>query len=153
MPDETYESDGERMMNLYSAYIWVSQSRIAENKKERRTTDISYRVFSNDIVLGDGEFESFNFELFAGPKEAGLLKQYQLKDVRSFGWFAFISKPLCGLLRLFYGMFSLIGLGSYGLAIILLTVIVRSLMIPISRKAALNAQMMQKLAPQMKDYC
>ncbi len=48
-------------------------------------------------------------------------------------------------------MFSLIGLGSYGLAIILLTVLVRSMMIPISRKAALNAQMMQKLAPQMKE--
>ncbi len=151
LPDESYEADGERLMDLYSAYVWVCQSRIAEKKRERRTTDISYRLFSNDIVLSDGQTESFNFELFAGPKEPKLLKQYKLKDVRSFGWFAFVSKPLCWLLRLFYGMFSLIGLGSYGLAIILLTVIVRSLMIPISRKAALNAQMMQKLAPQMKE--
>ena len=152
LPDESYETeDGNRTMDVYSAYVWVAQDRLAKVKRERRTTDISYRLFSQDIVLSDGQTESFNFELFAGPKEPGLLKQYNLKDVRSFGWFAFISKPLCGLLRLFYGMFSMIGLGSYGLAIILLTVLVRSAMIPISRKAALNAQMMQKLAPQMKE--
>ena len=40
---------------------------------------------------------------------------------------------------------------SYGLAIIMLTVMVRCLMIPMSRKAALNAQMMQHLQPQMKE--
>jgi YidC/Oxa1 family membrane protein insertase len=39
---------------------------------------------------------------------------------------------------------------NYGLAIILLTVLVRSAMMPLSRKAAKNAQMMQELAPEMK---
>ncbi|MEC7109861.1 MAG: membrane protein insertase YidC, partial [Planctomycetota bacterium] len=40
--------------------------------------------------------------------------------------------------------------GNYGIAIIMLTILVRAAMIPISRKAALNAQMMQHLQPEMK---
>ena len=39
---------------------------------------------------------------------------------------------------------------NYGLAIILLTVLVRGAMFPIGRKAALNAQKMQELAPEIK---
>jgi YidC/Oxa1 family membrane protein insertase len=70
-----------------------------------------------------------------------------LQDNRSFGWFAWFSKPLCWLLHVLYRLTFQI---SYGIPIILLTVIVRSLMIPISRKAALNAQMMQHLQPEIK---
>ncbi len=88
------------------------------------------------------------FEIFCGPKEADLLDQYGLDDNRSFGWFAWCSKPLMSLLHFFYNITFQF---SYGLAIIMLTVLVRSLMIPISRKAALNAQMMQHLQPQMKE--
>jgi len=39
---------------------------------------------------------------------------------------------------------------NYGLAIIMLTLVVRMCMVPISRKAAKNAQMMQYLQPEMK---
>jgi YidC/Oxa1 family membrane protein insertase len=89
-----------------------------------------------------------SFEIFAGPKEPDLLAEYGLSDTRTFGWFAAFSKPLILTLHWLYRLtFS----WSYGLAIVLLTVIVRCCMIPISRKAALNAQMMQYLAPQMKE--
>jgi YidC/Oxa1 family membrane protein insertase len=40
--------------------------------------------------------------------------------------------------------------GNYGLAIIMLTVLVRSCMFPLSRKQALSAQKMQLLQPEMK---
>ena len=49
------------------------------------------------------------------------------------------------LLHLFYAI-----VHNYGLAIILLTVLVRGAMFPIGRKAALNAQKMQELAPEIK---
>jgi YidC/Oxa1 family membrane protein insertase len=57
-----------------------------------------------------------------------------------------IAKPLSWVLH----FFASIPLVNYGLAIILLTVLVRSAMTPLSRKAAKNAQMMQELAPEMK---
>jgi len=41
-------------------------------------------------------------------------------------------------------------IGNYAIAIIMLTVLVRGCMFPVSRKAAKNAAMMQELAPEMK---
>ena len=89
-----------------------------------------------------------NFEVFCGPKEITVLKQYGLQDARTFAWFSWCSMVLLTLLHFFYT----ITFGwSYGLAIVMLTILVRCIMIPFSRKAALNAQMMQHLAPQMKE--
>lgn len=85
------------------------------------------------------------FHLFAGPKRPELLATYALDDTVSFGWFGMFSLPLLWLLHTFYYL-----IGNYALAIILLTVVVRLLMMPISRKAVINAQMMQALAPEMK---
>lgn len=82
--------------------------------------------------------------LFAGPKKPEILDQYGLGDCIYYGWFAAFSKILSGLLHW------LVNVGNYALAIILLTVIVRGGMFPLSRKAAVNAQKMQELAPEMK---
>jgi len=57
-----------------------------------------------------------------------------------------VARPLSMILH----WFEWLPLVNYGLAVILLTVLVRSCMIPLSRKATKNAQMMQKLAPEMK---
>lgn len=138
----------------YSAF-GLTASKLGENKSERRRlTDISYVLYSNGIELepwDDGNPDAAyteSWEIFAGPKDPAVLEKYGLSDTRTFGWFAAFSKPLIWLLHLLYKLtFS----WSYGLAIVLLTVIVRICMIPISRKAALNAQMMQYLAPQMKE--
>jgi YidC/Oxa1 family membrane protein insertase len=82
--------------------------------------------------------------LFAGPKQPDLLEQYALSDCIYYGWFSAFAKILASLLHL------LSGVGNYAVAIILLTIIVRGGMFPLSRKAALNAQKMQELAPEMK---
>ena len=63
----------------------------------------------------------------------------------TYGWFKWIAKPLIKILDFFYGIF-----GNFGIAIILLTVMVRGGMFPLGRQQALNAQKMQELAPEMK---
>ena len=133
----------------------VTAAKLDEVKRRRRRlTDVSFVVYSEPIALEP--FDEANpdsayhesFEIFAGPKDPEILEQYGLSSIRTFGWFALFSKPLIWLLHLLYNL----TFGwSFGLAIVLLTVIVRCCMIPISRKAALNAQMMQYLAPQMKE--
>ncbi len=145
---------GEQPLDCFSAYA-TTASRIDENDKQRarKLTDVNFVVYSNPIdvspweaTTGAGAWKR-QFQIFAGPKDPEVLDRYGLGDARTFGWFAMFSKPLIGLLHLLYRMtFSI----SYGIAIVLLTVIVRSLMIPISRKAALNAQMMQHLSPEIK---
>ncbi len=95
-----------------------------------------------------GESYKQSFDIFCGPKKIEVLEQYQLTNARKFGWFGWCSMILLQVLHLFYWFTFKT---SYGLAIILLTVLVRCIMIPFSRKAALNAQMMQHLSPQIKE--
>ena len=95
-----------------------------------------------------GESYQQSFDLFCGPKDIEALQHYGLSDTRTFGWFGWCSMVLLQVLHFFYWITFKT---SYGLAIIMLTVMVRMLMIPFSRKAALNAQMMQHLSPQVKE--
>jgi YidC/Oxa1 family membrane protein insertase len=111
-----------------------------------KTTNTTFRLISPDRTLEPGQFYAQQFTVFAGPKVPSLLEQYGLSEFIAYGWFWMIAQPLSWLLHLFASL----PLVNYGLAIILLTVLVRSAMMPLSRKAAKNAQMMQELAPEMK---
>ena len=121
------------------------------NKKLRKKVDVTFRMTSDSIEVPvysasdpNSSYRLAN-RVFAGPKEPQLLKEYGLQDAISYGWFAFFSKPLIWVLHAFYFI-----VRNYGLAIILLTVLVRACMMPISWKAVRNAQMMQILQPEMK---
>ncbi|MCU0959001.1 MAG: YidC/Oxa1 family insertase periplasmic-domain containing protein [Pirellulaceae bacterium] len=110
-----------------------------------RTLDTTFRFVSPPEVLEAGQTVTHAYHLFLGPKAPALLDQYGLGDIIEYGWFGWIAKPLSSLLHLFYAL-----VHNYGLAIILLTVLVRGAMFPIGRKAARNAQIMQELAPEIK---
>ena len=131
----------------YSALADIVNVEVPDNAREKKLIDCTFKLFKN-LNLAAGQSYEQQFQIFAGPKEQAILETYGLDDARSFGWFAIFSKPLCWLLHVFYYATGQIG---YGIPIILLTVLVRSLMIPISRRAAINAQMMQYLQPQMKE--
>ena len=96
-----------------------------------------------ETIPGGGSLRQ-ELQLFAGPKQPELLEQYDLEQAIYYGWFAPLARILASLLHF------LSGVGNYAVAIILLTLIVRALMFPLSRKAAINAQKMQELAPEMK---
>ena len=89
------------------------------------------------------------YKLFAGPKRKGLLEneQYHLGGLLYYGWpiFAFFAVPLTMFLHGFYAVTY-----NYGLAIILLTFLVRGCMFPISRKQALSSIKMQTIQPELK---
>ena len=119
---------------------------LPDNAKLKRLVDCTCLMYEDFEVPAGGSIKR-TFEVFSGPKDHDALIHYGLDDNRAFGWFWWCSKPLLWVLNMLYLLtFSV----SYGLPIILLTIMVRILMIPFSRKAALNAQMMQALQPQMK---
>lgn len=115
-------------------------------KAVSKTTNVSCRLISQTHDIPAGETLVERYLVFAGPKQPALLQAYDLERCIEYGWFRTIAKFLAWILHAFE---SLPGV-NFGLAIILLTVVVRSAMIPLSRKAARNAQMMQELAPEMK---
>ena len=97
----------------------------------------------------DGPPLRHTMKLFAGPKRPPLLenKEYNLGELVYFGWpiFAAVAVPLTKLLHILYAFTF-----NYGLAIILLTVLIRGCMFPLSRKQVLGAQKMQLLQPEIK---
>ena len=129
---------------------WFSRShpiRVGEyQKKNSKLTNASCRVVSVPTKLEPGGEITHAFHVFTGPKRPPLLQQYGLQDSVSYGWFWYVAIPMQWILHFFesYIVFN------YGLAIILLTVVVRSCMFPISRKQALGAQKMQELQPELK---
>ncbi|MEX0866065.1 MAG: YidC/Oxa1 family insertase periplasmic-domain containing protein, partial [Pirellulales bacterium] len=119
------------------------------------TSNVTCRMISETKTIEAGEAITHNYVLFAGPKIPSLLTQYappaapqeNLSELVYYGWpiWALFARPMSQVLHFFYGF-----VGNYGLAIIMLTVLVRGCMFPISRKQALGAQKMQELQPEMK---
>jgi len=142
--------DGQMVYDLAAAYVLGNLSDIP--KAAKKSTNVSFHLDSHAILVnpydpegrGDATFRQ-SFEIFAGPKVPELLATYDLQDCIYYGWFGAVSKLLAWVLHIFFSIVK-----NYGLAIIMLTVLVRGGMFPLSRKAAKNAAMMQALAPQMK---
>jgi len=110
-----------------------------------KTLNTSYRFVSQDESIEPGAKAVHQYHMFLGPKVPSLLDEYGLSDIIEYGWFGWVAKPLSKVLHFFYSL-----VRNYGLAIIMLTILVRGAMFPIGRKAARNAQMMQALAPELK---
>ena len=110
-------------------------------------TDLLYDSVS---VPAGGSSETTS-RVFAGAKEVILLDAYKdnLGIVNfdlavDFGWFYFLTKPFFYALHYFAGV-----LGNFGLAILLLTVIVKVLFFPLANKSYRAMAKMKKLQPEM----
>ncbi len=86
--------------------------------------------------------------VYMGPKEYFRLKLlgHNLSYVINYGMFGFLARPLLVVLHFFYNI-----LGNYGLAIIVLTIIIRVIFAPLSHKSFISMKRMQKLQPQIKE--
>ena len=93
------------------------------------------------------------YTLFLGAKERDNLvaSGHHLEEGMDFGWLVFLSNGMHSLLHWFYGW-----AGHWALAIILLTILVKSLLLPLTNKSFKAMQQMQKLKPEMdaiKERC
>lgn len=121
-------------------------------KSRLRTANVSVRLTTEPLAVpAQGQIEHV-YRVFLGPKDPRVLAAYDLDHLIEYGWqiFAVPAKLLLHVLGLLYSLTALVGLPNYGIAIILLTVIVRSAMIPISLKQARAAAKMQELAPEIQ---
>jgi YidC/Oxa1 family membrane protein insertase len=90
--------------------------------------------------------------LYAGAKDSTILDRYEEAGITyfgkaiSWGWFEIVEKPLLWLLRTLNGL-----VGNFGVAIILMTVIIRGLMFPIAQKQFASMAQMKAVQPKMKE--
>ncbi len=108
-------------------------------------TPITFRADSTMVSVPPQQSTTHDFEIFAGPKHPDVLDDYGLDECIVYGWFKMPAKIMGWLLHLFYSI-----VRSYGLSIILLTLLVRACMFPIGRQQAQNAKKMQELTPEIK---
>jgi YidC/Oxa1 family membrane protein insertase len=93
------------------------------------------------------------FVAYLGPKHYSQLDAADsvagfstgFKTTINLGWFGFIGKPLMWLLLKFYSF-----VGNWGIAIMLLTLLVKGLTVPFTTKSMRSMKAMAVLAPQMK---
>jgi len=128
---------------------WFSGSKptvLKANTEFRDRSDISVELTSVELELPPDGVVEHRFQMFLGPKRRELLETYEADAIIDFGWFAAISHVMVWLLDTFHGWGA-----PYGVAIIMLTMIVRGCMFPISKKQALSAKKMKELQPQLME--
>ena len=106
------------------------------------------RIFSEKYSLGQSQQTTFSSMLYLGPKDIDILKAQgqRLEEAIDLGWFSALAKPLLHTIKLFYKY-----LHNYGLAIILITVILKVLFFPLTHKSYKSMKEMQKLQPRMQE--
>lgn len=109
-------------------------------------TNTSFRLRSTLREVRPDAALRETFQIFVGPKRPSLLEAYGLRGILYYGYFWWAARPMLWLLHFFHDYLVF----NYGLAIILLTVVVRGCMFPLSRKQALGAQKMQEIQPELK---
>lgn len=123
--------------------------------------DADFRSLGNDVFRADAIYDpvtvpagrqiSRTTQLFAGAKDSAVLSAYETGGITGFdnaidwGWFGVIEKPILWLLRWLYDL-----VGNFGVAIMLLTLIVRGAMFPIAQKQFASMAAMRAIQPKMK---
>jgi YidC/Oxa1 family membrane protein insertase len=139
---------------------WLAQikpilvGKMPEERVYRTLGDVSCRFVSMQVSIAPKGKLLHTYTVFAGPKQPDLLAQYPLDatpgnnlgELVYYGWpiWAMVARLMTHVLQFFYSI-----VGNYGIAIIMLTVLVRGCMFPLSRKQALSAQKMQLLKPEI----
>ncbi|MEW4489709.1 membrane protein insertase YidC [Thalassoglobus sp. JC818] len=124
----------------------VEPQLLVEAEKPERS-DFSFMMNSRKQAVPAGGEVKHTFDVFFGPKRTQLLRPLGAEEVVRLGWFSAIAKLMLGVLGFFHNWVGL----PYAFAIILLTVLVRGLMFPISKKQAIESEKMKVLAPKLKE--
>ena len=98
--------------------------------------------------LDPGKQITYSFTLFMGPKSLKLLSSYgnNLKKAINFGWFDILAKPCLMGMNLIHGL-----IPNYGIAIMLLTLLIKLIFWPLGTKSYRSMNDMKKLQPLMME--
>jgi len=108
-------------------------------------------ILLDSLQLGGQKIISSTSKIFIGAKEVHVIDSYSEKEkierfdlAIDWGWFYFITKPLFFLIDYFFKL-----VGNFGVAIILLTVVVRIVIYPLADYSFKSMAKMKVLQPEM----
>ncbi|RMG36905.1 MAG: membrane protein insertase YidC [Planctomycetota bacterium] len=115
-------------------------------KPER--SDISFWAYAHAIDVPPGKTVDHTYRVFLGPKRSELIAALNAQPILDFStWFGigYIGRGLTWLLTQLHEL----GI-PYGIAIVLMTLMVRGCMFPLSKKQAIGAARMKELQPKLQ---
>ena len=136
--------------NRFFVAALCNMSEKATDFKASVTRDMN----SSDYVLKDvsatlgmaKDSKTRKYTFFAGPKKQSLLWDLGMKDVMEFGMWRWVCYPLVWILNVFHSW-----IPSFGIGIILLTVLVRLVFWPLTHKSTVSMRRMSEIQPKMKE--
>ena len=122
----------------------ITHVTIAKNPAGREINTITF----TPVTMDPGQEVSREAKLYFGPKDLDILKAQgnDLERAIDLGWFSAIAKPLLHILKFLYRF-----VHNYGIAIIIVTVVLKVLFFPLTYKSYKSMKDMQKLQPKMAE--
>ena len=140
------------MIQHYFVTAWTDGTNSAGKPHEFYTTKLSDNLYTVGSIVKLGEIEpqksvSIDSMLYAGPQDQRRL-EYLAPDldlVVDYGWLTFLAKPIYNLLYFLHGL-----VGNWGWAIVLLVIIVKAILYPISAAGYKSMARMKEMTPVMQ---
>ena len=147
--DETVTGGWVAFLQHYFLSAWVAPQEQTNRFSGRRSNDGTYLFgFTGPLQqVAPGESGRWTAQFYAGPKDQKRLEQIaeNLNLTVDYGFLWWIAVPLFYLLDWLYGL-----VGNWGVAIILLTVVVKAVLYPLSAAGYKSMANMRRVAPAMK---
>lgn len=129
------------LVAFINAQAFDAQGMLTYEKAEKG--DFMVTLQTNKFRIPPSEAVNHSYAYFVGPKKEQVLKQYETLDVLlSYGWFTAISKVLLTFLNAVHRV-----IPNYGISIIVLTIIIKAILFPLTRKSQVSMFRMQQLQP------
>lgn len=146
---ETTTGGWVAMLEHYFVTAWIPPQD-ATNKLISRNGSDTYAFIgytSAPVSIANGDTATLSSTLYMGPKDQDKLAQLArgLDLTVDYGILWWISQPLFTLLKFLHSL-----VGNWGVAIILITVIVKGAMYPLTKKQYESMAKMRNLAPKMQ---
>ncbi len=137
------------MLQHYFLTAWVPQQ---DTNRELYTRQLDKHLYAIGSIVAVGEVapgaeKAVDSTLYVGPQDQRRLEYIapNLDLVVDYGWLTFLAKPIYWLLAFLQGL-----VGNWGWAIVLLTVLVKAILYPISAAGYKSMARMRDVAPRMK---
>ena len=160
-PDDIEEKstyDGEIGWSGYSERYFMTAVMPGKNNAGGEIDAAIKLSFKNDIITTDyiqkmdrldpGQQGGYSFIFYMGPKSLKILGSYDnsLKNAINLGFFNVIAKPLLITMNMIYSV-----IPNYGVAIILLTILIKLIFWPLGTKSYKSMNEMKKVQPLMME--
>lgn len=136
------------LLQHYFTTAWIPNSEQTHTFTFRRNSaghNIG-SIISPDLTIGPNAKETVRAQFYAGPKDQDALEQLSpgLELVVDYGWLWFIAQPLFWLLKFIQSY-----VGNWGLAIVLVTILVKGAFFQLSAAAYRSMAKMRKFTPEI----